>query len=128
AGFNKMDWNHYKAQIKSALDSADYAGAEKLLLEVVSSLKSTGQSHERICLCLDQLGFVYVNLQKLDNAENSYKESMELKRSVLGKSNPIVARACKKLATVVYMQGKYGIAEKYSKDALQIFKDTLGLE
>jgi len=122
-----MEWREYKDKVKDAITAGDFNSAEKMLLEALAHVRTGGDdSHERACLCLDQLGWIYVNQKNLDKAEEAYKESMEIKRSVLGLENPIVARACKKLATVVYLQKKYDLAEKYSKDALNIFKVTLG--
>ena len=121
-----MDWHKYKTDVKQALDSGDYETAERVLLSAIEYLKANRESHERICLCLDQLGFVYVKQKNLHRAAESYTESMDLKKSVLGPNNPIVARACKKLATVVYLENKFDLAERYSKEALEIFKVTLG--
>ncbi len=121
-----MDWTEYKLEIRKALETADFASAEKYLLGALKFLKDTNQSQERMCLCLDQLGFVYFNQSNLQRAEECYLESMELKRLTLGPQNPIVAKACKKLATVVYLQQKFDLAEKYSKESLKIFTNTLG--
>lgn len=123
-----MEWSEYKAKVKEALESAQFDVAEKTLIEAVEYVKQTNGSYERLCLCLDQLAWIYVNHKDLEKAAQCYKESMEIKLSVLGDCNPIVARACKKLATVVYMQKRYDLAEKYSKEALNIFKATLGME
>ncbi|MBX9668377.1 MAG: tetratricopeptide repeat protein [Candidatus Obscuribacterales bacterium] len=123
-----MEWPEYKAKVKEALEASKFDVAESTLLQALQWVKETGASNERLCLCLDQLAWIYVNIKDLDRAANCYKESLEIKTSILGENNPIVARACKKLATVVYMQKKYDLAEKYSKDALNIFKSTLGMD
>jgi|AGTN01.1.fsa_nt_gi hypothetical protein len=124
-----MEWKEYKDKVKDAISAGDFDGAEKMLMAALEHVRTSGDdSHERVCLCLDQLGWIYVNQKDLDKAEGVYKESMEIKRNVLGMDNPIVARACKKLATVVYLQKKFDLAEKYSKDALNIFKTTLGAD
>lgn len=123
-----MEWADYKAKVKEALEKSKFDVAETTLLQALQWVKDTGGSNERLCLCLDQLAWIYVNIKDLDRAAACYKESLEIKQSILGEQNPIVARACKKLATVVYMQKRYDLAERYSKDALNIFKSTLGLE
>ncbi len=123
-----MEWPEYKAKVKEALEASKFDVAESTLLQALQWVKETGASNERLCLCLDQLAWIYVNIKDLDRAASCYKESLEIKTSILGENNPIVARACKKLATVVYMQKKYDLAEKYSKDALNIFKSTLGMD
>lgn len=123
-----MEWSDYKAKVKEALEQSKFDVAETTLLQALQWVKDTGGSNERLCLCLDQLAWIYVNIRDLDRAAACYKESLEVKTSILGEQNPIVARACKKLATVVYMQKRYDLAEKYSKEALNIFKTTLGLE
>src|SRR5579883_561472 len=111
-----MEWAEYKLKVKEALESGQFDLAEKTLIEAVEFVKATNGSYERLCLCLDQLAWIYVNHKDLDRAANCYKESMEIKLSVLGDCNPIVARACKKLATVVYMQKRFDLAEQYSKE------------
>ncbi|MDZ4837974.1 MAG: tetratricopeptide repeat protein [Candidatus Melainabacteria bacterium] len=123
-----MEWADYKAKVKEALEKSKFDVAETTLLQALQWVKDTGGSNERLCLCLDQLAWIYVNIRDLDRAAACYKESLETKKSILGEQNPIVARACKKMATVVYMQKRYDLAEKYSKDALNIFKQTLGVE
>ncbi len=123
-----MEWPEYKAKVKEALEASKFDLAESTLLQALQWVKETGASNERLCLCLDQLAWIYVNIKDLERAASCYKESLEIKTSILGENNPIVARACKKLATVVYMQKKYDLAEKYSKDALNIFKSTLGMD
>lgn len=123
-----MEWSDYKARVKEALEASKFDVAETTLLQALQWVKETSGSNERLCLCLDQLAWIYVNIKDLDRAAACYKESLEVKTSILGEQNPIVARACKKLATVVYMQKRYDLAEKYSKDALNIFKTTLGVD
>lgn len=123
-----MEWADYKAKVKEALEKSKFDVAETTLLQALQWVKDTGGSNERLCLCLDQLAWIYVNIRDLDRAAACYKESLDIKGTILGDHNPIVARACKKLATVVYMQKRYDLAEKYSKDALNIFKQTLGIE
>ncbi len=123
-----MEWADYKAKVKEALEKSKFDVAEATLLQALQWLKDTGGSNERLCLCLDQLAWIYVNIRDLDRAATCYKESLDIKTQILGNQNPIVARACKKLATVVYMQKRFDLAEKYSKEALNIFKATLGLE
>jgi tetratricopeptide (TPR) repeat protein len=123
-----MEWQDYKAKVKGALEASKLDEAETTLLQALEWVKETGGSHERMCLCLDQLAWIYVNIKDLDRAAACYKESLDIKMSVLGPGNAIVARACKKLATVVYMQKNFDLAEKYSKDALNIFKSTLGMD
>lgn len=125
---NCMEWSDYKARVKEALEASKFDIAETTLLQALQWVKDTSGSNERLCLCLDQLAWIYVNIKDLDRAAACYKESLEVKTSILGEQNPIVARACKKLATVVYMQKRYDLAEKYSKDALNIFKTTLGVD
>ena len=123
-----MAWKEYKQQIKEAITAGDMTGAEELLRSALEEQRQPGGSEERMCVCLDQLAWIYVGAKEFQKARDSYQESMEIKKKALGMKNPLVARACKKVATVAYMQEKFDQAEVYAKEALNIFTDTLGSE
>ncbi len=121
-----MDWKDYKQAIKEAIDGNDLARAEQLLLEAMGVLKQSENADERLCVCLDQLGWIYIGQRKLELAQAHYLESLNIKNKVLGEKNPIVGKALKKLATVSYMAENYVDAERFGKRALNVLKNTLG--
>lgn len=121
-----MEWKDYKQAIKEAIDGNDLGRAEQLLLEAMGVLKQSENADERLCVCLDQLGWIYIGQRKLELAQAHYLESLNIKNKVLGEKNPIVGKALKKLATVSYMAENYIEAERYGKRALNVLKNTLG--
>lgn len=121
-----MNWQDYKKAIKESIAAGDFEKSEELLLGAIDLLKSSSDSDERICVCLDQLGWIYIGQKKLSQALTHYLESLRIKTEALGAGNPIVARAYKKLATVAYMMEDFAEAEKFGKEALNIFKQSLG--
>lgn len=123
-----MDWSEYKVKIKEAIASGNVDSAESLLIEAIEFLKVNNGTVERITVCLDQLGWIYIGRKEFVKANERYLQSLELKLDALGKDHPIVARAYKKLATVAYMMEDFESAEKFGKEALNNFKNSLGLD
>ncbi|MBP7860158.1 tetratricopeptide repeat protein [bacterium] len=121
-----MEWKDYKQAIKESIDANDLGRAEQLLLEAMGVLKQSENADERLCVCLDQLGWIYIGQRKLELAQAHYLESLNIKSKVLGEKNPIVGKALKKLATVSYMAENYVDAERYGKRALNVLKSTAG--
>jgi len=123
-----MEWKDYKQAIKESIDANDLGRAEQLLLEAMGVLKQSENADERLCVCLDQLGWIYIGQRKLELAQAHYLESLNIKSKVLGEKNPIVGKALKKLATVSYMAENYVDAERFGKRALNVLKSTAGVK
>ncbi|MBZ0187028.1 MAG: tetratricopeptide repeat protein [Candidatus Obscuribacterales bacterium] len=123
-----MNWQEYKKEIKESIGQGDFDKSEQLLLGAIELLKGSNDSDERVCVCLDQLAWIYIGQKKLSHALTHYLESLRIKTAALGPDNPIVARAYKKLATVSYMMENFSEAEKYGKEALHIFRNSLGAD
>lgn len=121
-----MDWQNYKQQIKEFIARGELDQAEKLLREAIDFLKSNNGSVERITVCLDQLGWIYIGREDFQNASEQYKQALQLKLDALGENHPVVARAYKKMATVSYMMNNFPDAERYGKEALNNFRNSLG--
>lgn len=121
-----MNWQEYKQQIKEFISRGELDQAEKLLHEAIEFLKSNDGSVERITVCLDQLGWIYIGREDFKNAAEQYKQALGLKLDALGENHPVVARAYKKMATVSYMMNNFADAERYGKEALNNFRNSLG--
>ena len=123
-----MEWQEYKVQIKDSIAQGNMDEAERLLVEAIDFLKANNGTVERITVCLDQLGWIYIGRKEFVKANERYIQSLELKLDALGQNHPIVARAYKKLATVAYMMEDFDNAERYGKEALNNFRNSLGYE
>lgn len=121
-----MNWQEYKQNIKEAIARGSLDEAESLLFQAIEFLKNNDGSVERITVCLDQLGWIYINREDFAKASEQYKQALQLKRDALGENHPVVARAYKKMATVSYMMNNFADAERYGKEALNNFRNSLG--
>ena len=121
-----MNWQEYKQNIKEAIARGSLDEDESLLFQAIDFLKNNDGSVERITVCLDQLGWIYINREDFAKASEQYKQALQLKRDALGENHPVVARAYKKMATVSYMMNKFSDAERYGKEALNNFRNSLG--
>lgn len=123
-----MEWQDYKIKIKEAIGVGNMDEAEKLLIDAIEFLKNNNGTVERITVCFDQLGWIHIGRKEFVKANERYLQALDLKLDALGEDHPIVGRAYKKLATVAYMMEDFENAEKYGKEALNNFKNSLGLD
>jgi serine/threonine protein kinase/tetratricopeptide (TPR) repeat protein len=77
---------------------------------------------------MDTMGSVYDDLGLYDQAEGLLRESLEIRKRVLGNENPDVAASLHDLAKVLYRKNNYDEAEGRYREALAMRRKVLGNE
>ena len=77
---------------------------------------------------MDTMGNVYNDLGLYDQAEGLLRESLEIRKRVLGNENPEVATSLHNLAKVLYRKNDYDGAEACYREALAMQRKLLGNE
>lgn len=75
---------------------------------------------------LHNIGLLYIDLGRLDEAEQHITESLEIRQSISDGKHPEVAMSMHSLAKVYVLQERYSEALVRFKEALQIFEAALG--
>ncbi len=82
---------------------------------------------ERITLMCHVANY-HVNCAQFDEAEQLCQRALLLGEQTLGFEHPLIAEALKGLASIFYLQGKYGETKQFCQRALRIEEQTLGPE
>ncbi|KAK0745442.1 P-loop containing nucleoside triphosphate hydrolase protein [Schizothecium vesticola] len=77
---------------------------------------------------LSKVGKSFHNLGKYEEAEQMYRQALQLYQKVLGKEHPSTLGSMNNLALVLDSQGKYEEAEQMHRQALQLREKVLGKE
>lgn len=96
-------------------------GAERIRSEL------RGEPEVRAAL-MGTIGNVYDDLGLHDQAEELLRESLEIRKQVLGSENPDVAASLHDLAKVLYRKNDYDGAEARYREALAMRRQLLGNE
>jgi CHAT domain-containing protein len=75
---------------------------------------------------LNNLGALYYELGRVDDAELLSRQSLAIAIRMLGPNNPDVALSLNSLAVIYKDQGRYADAEPLLKKSLEIFENTRG--
>ena len=75
---------------------------------------------------LNNLAGLYDAQGEYELAEPLYKESLALRKSLLGDRHPAVATSLNNLAGLYYAQGEYELAEPLYKESLALYKSLFG--
>jgi tetratricopeptide (TPR) repeat protein len=75
-----------------------------------------------------QTGMVYERLREPEAAENAYRESLAMKRKLLGDSHPLIADGMSNLGFVLYRKGDRQGGIELLRDALKMRRQELGAE
>jgi len=80
-------------------------------------------SPQDLAITLENLGMMYVDAEKYDNAEKIFKDVIELKKDVLkGEDIPSIARIYQRLAETFWKQDRLDEAEKTFKEMLEFLE------
>jgi len=99
-----------------------------LLRRSVEQRRGLGVAESDIADSLNNLGEVLALKAELDDAEATYSEALEKRRSVYGEKHPLVADTLAGLAYVKTLRGDFAEAELLLRQALDIRRETLGGE
>nr|XP_036584595.1 uncharacterized protein CTRU02_05670 [Colletotrichum truncatum]KAF6794113.1 hypothetical protein CTRU02_05670 [Colletotrichum truncatum] len=108
---NREVWMTYLPHAQAALRFQDWCTDEEALWDL---LANTGRSNEL--------------LGKYGEAEQMHRQTLEMRKKVLGPENPNTLSSMNNLAGVFDSQGKYEEAEQMHRQALEMRKKVLGPE
>ena len=84
------------------------------------------KKYENLATLINNLALVYDSQGKYPEAEELYKQALEIGKKTIGEEHPEYAKHLNNLALVYRSQGRYPEAEKLYKQALEIGKKTIG--
>nr|CDP26075.1 Putative kinesin light chain [Podospora anserina S mat+] len=96
--------------------------------QYVLELRERADDEEAPTGLLSKVGQSFYNLGKYKEAEQMYRQTLQLSEKVLGKEHPDTLTSMNDLALVLYSQGKYEEAAKIHRQELQLSEKVLGKE
>lgn len=81
---------------------------------------------ERLIECLDLVAGLYTQRRNLEQAEQYYTRSLELREKVKDESGGLVAEAHGNLGKVAYFKKDFDAAEKHARKFIEIIANNLG--
>jgi non-specific serine/threonine protein kinase/serine/threonine-protein kinase len=106
-------------------DRSNFAEAERLLLEVVAIREQAVPDSSDLAATLNNLGNLYGDMGRLDDAARVHERSLAIKEKVNGPDHYFLSQSLSNLANVYMEQKKYDLAESMHRRALAIKKHAL---
>ncbi|PVD51654.1 hypothetical protein DC498_13070 [Terrimonas sp.] len=104
-----------------------YAKQEAVAMQVFEIIKEKyGEDHYKSVPALASLGDVYQRRQNLAKADSIYRKALKIQQQVLGKKAASNIYLLRRIGIVNTEMGKYRVAEKYLKEALEIVNENGG--
>ena len=88
--------------------------------------RASGERHPDSLIARSNVAASLTELGRFDEAEALVRSTLEIRRSVLGPSHPLVAREMATLGTLLFRQGRAAEAEQVLSEALRICRDRYG--
>ncbi len=121
------------AELRKELDTL---ARENRFADMVPKARQLVETYEYMCCgrgespeyvqALDQLGALYRNLGRYEDALETYKKVEEEAASCFGPADPSFATVLDNIAGLYWMTGRYEEAEQYCRRALEIYTRTVG--
>ena len=107
----------------------DFAKAESLFKGSVAALESAlGVHHPDVAICLDDLGYRYLEEKRFTEADQFFKRSLIVREAKWGRHHLEIANYLHQLGTHYDVMGKQSQAERLFSRSLEIREQTLGKE
>jgi len=85
----------------------DYAKAQPLAEQALASAKTKSAADSELCLCMIDLAYLYINQNRLDEAEQLCIAGLNLQEKIYTKDHPYVAYTLRTLGAIYRDQGKF---------------------
>lgn len=105
--------------------AGDYARAERLAADYLA-LARAGDDPESLSRALGQSATVAMRIGRHAEAEELYRQALEIGRATTGELHPAYATRLNNLAGVVHAQGRHAEAEVLYRQAVEIDRVTIG--
>jgi len=106
-------------------DRSNFAEAERLLLEVVKIREQAMPESSDLAATLNNLGNLYHDMGRLDDAARTHERSLAIKEKVNGPDHYFLSQSLSNLANVYMEQKQYDKAEPMHRRALAIKRRAL---
>src|SRR5581483_3463935 len=120
------NWTHFKMQAVKANQMSDHDEAERLWREALKEAEKFGEDDGRFAMTIDGLARTYFTLDKLDQAEKLFKQSLSIREVQLSDDHEDVATCANNLACVMFKRERYKEAEELYNRALKIREKNNG--
>lgn len=104
-----------------------YTEAEEVALKIIKIAKEKATKKEFIASPLNALGFVYKEQGKYTEAEQAYKEALQLNEESLGKQSFNYAVSLNNLGSLYAAKGEYPKSIEYLENSIKTYAATVGL-
>src|SRR2546428_13516793 len=118
---NEMTWD---ATINAAIQAylnAQYARAESLLLVALETAKVFGPSNPRMSTSLRTLGIVYEAMGQYAEAEQLFRQSLDVLEQAKARDSLEGAAAVANLGGICFILGRYREAAKTAENGLAVY-------
>ena len=119
-------WRSHGDAGMEAYSQGNYAEAEKQLKASLEEARSLGQDNKYLILSLNRLALLYSRESKTAEAEELFKQALEIRERVFGLQSVAVAMSSDYLAELYMEQGKYEDAEHFYQRSVAIFEKAMG--
>jgi len=99
-----------------------YEKAQPLLENALNLAKNGSTAETETCACMIDLAYLYMNQDRLAEAETMCVKGLELQQKVNGQNHPYVAYTLRILSEIYRMQSRYNEAIETLEQALAIMK------
>ncbi len=107
-------------------DQGDYLKAKDSFERSLDIKKNIlGDNHLEVAITMNNLGWIYYQIDRYSDAEKMYNNSLRIKEDKLGKEHPSVGVTLNNMAILFESQGRYSKAEKLYLRDLKIGEKTL---
>lgn len=111
--------------------SGNLERAEKTYIDIKTVYEKRGlvgqKNNPEYANVLNQIGILYIQMNKLDKVEEYFKQSAETYKRKYSEQHPSFAKVTADLGNFYRMQGRYGEAETLLNKAMSIRETTLGV-
>ncbi|MDH3429517.1 MAG: serine/threonine-protein kinase [Gammaproteobacteria bacterium] len=108
------------------LDTGDYSRGERMLLAAVDMWSKTlGDDNQKVFIAMTNLGRLYIEMEKFEEAEDYLVRSLAGKRIVHGDEHESTAMSQIFLCDVYNLTSRYAKCEPMARNSLRILEATL---
>ncbi len=119
-------WNTYNTAATRALAAKQFDQAERLYVAAINEAKTLGPVDLRLAAAYNNLGVLYVQERRFEDADKLYAAALAIRKKVLGDDNPQVAQSLGNVGFLRMAQGRLQDAEPMFKHSLEILEKAFG--
>jgi len=124
----QYEWKEDIAAGEVAYKVGENQVAEKCFLSALAKAEKFGPSDPRLAATLNDLGIIYDESHRYDQAESVYKRALTIREKALGPDSSDVATTLNNLANLYKDESKYALAEPIYNRVLSIYSKTTGAD